>query len=179
MMAAFAWIASNWRTVIIGALLGWALWLRSDVADARRDLAAEQAAHRETVAGVRIATAQARIDDAQRVIAAAAANLRINEETSRAYQDRLADARARADALRLRLDAAARAGAGGGGSAPVPGAADAARGPDGATAAAGLPLTLAERLTATEQAIQLDALQQWVRAALAPPPDLAPPADPL
>ena len=153
-----------WPALLVLALAGVLLWQRGTIADARRDLAAEQAAHRQTVADYRTAAEKARGDDAANIVRVAAEQARITEETSRDYQNRLADARARADALRLQL-AQTAADPGAGRAAPVPAAGATAGRPDGAAAPARLPeLTLAERLTATEQAIQLDALQSWVRA---------------
>ncbi|API59646.1 hypothetical protein BSL82_10210 [Tardibacter chloracetimidivorans] len=77
---------------------------------------------------------------------------RISTDASTDYQQRLA-------AVRLRAKAAADTRSAG--AAHLPGVPDATGGPDGAACQAGL--SPADALTATEQAIQLDALQKWVR----------------
>jgi len=41
-------IGAGAALLLVLALLGWALWLRGDLADARTDLAVEQAAHNDT-----------------------------------------------------------------------------------------------------------------------------------
>jgi hypothetical protein len=122
-------------------------------------LAGERAAHVGTVATYRAAAEQARradIANAERVKARQAA---INQRSEDAYEKRLADARAAAGRLRLPAGAAA-AHPGAGRAAPVPGLSAAARSP--AQAAGEDRLPVAERLIATEQAIQLDELIRWV-----------------
>ena len=69
---------------------------------------------------------------------------------------------ARAGAERLRVDPEVAADLGAGGSAPVPGLSAAAG--RAAQAAGEDRLSAADSLTATEQAIQLDELIQWVRS---------------
>lgn len=122
-------------------------------------LAAERGAHAGTVANYRAAAEQARQADlanAERVRARQAA---INERTEHDYETRLADARAAAGRLRGEGPAAA-AHPGPSPAAPVPSLPPAA---GGAAKAAGQDrLPVAERLIATEQAIQLDELIQWV-----------------
>jgi hypothetical protein len=82
-----------------------------------------------------------------------------SQETSRDYQAELA--RVRADyAERLRR-AASAANSSGGGKSPVSSAPASARGPDAAAAQNGLPSE--DALTATEQALQLKAIQDWAR----------------
>jgi len=88
----------------------------------------------------------------------------ITEEVTRDYEARIADLRRRAE--RLRQARAPAAGPGGGG-ASLPGAGSAAGGPDGGAADNGL--SLEQRIVATEQAIQLDELQRWIRRQLAVP----------
>jgi hypothetical protein len=120
----------------------------------------EQAALATTVASYRAAAVQARAEDqasAERVRVAQAA---INQETTNAYEARLADARARAD--RVRLDTKAAADPRGGGTSPMPRLSAAARSPSQSAGEDRLPP--ADALTATEQAIQLDELVKWVRA---------------
>lgn len=174
----------------VGAFLGWrgalavaALALcgvlswqiaRAQLATARAEvaLADERTAHRITVANVRLAAAQAKIADAENAKRVIAEQSRITQEVSRDYQTRLAGVRARADALRLQLQRTTatdpRSSADPG--MPAPGAT--AGGPDGAAAQDRLPpaaglIDLEDRLIATEQALQLEALQAWVRAQAA------------
>lgn len=124
----------------------------------------EQAALAGTIANVRAAAEQARTADlanARRVLADQA---KINERTSHDLETRLADARASAE--RLRIETARGAAAPGDrGAAPVPGLSVAAGQPAQAAGQDRLPgpLPWADRLTATEQAIQLDELIKWVR----------------
>lgn len=121
---------------------------------------AEAKAHAETTANYRIAAERARAADRANARRVEAAQFRINERTSNDFQARLAAARARAD--RLRDEAQAAAGRGGGRSAPMP---VLPASPARAAQTAGQDrLPDAERLIATEQAIQLDELIKWVRA---------------
>jgi hypothetical protein len=120
----------------------------------------EQAAHAGTVANYRAAAEQARAADqanAERVRAEQAA---INQRSNHDLETRLADARARADRLQ-RSAAQAAADPGSRGATPVPGL---PAGPGRPAEAAGEGrLSDPDRLTATEQAIQLDELIKWVR----------------
>ena len=120
----------------------------------------EQAAFAGTVANVRAAAEQARAADranARRVLADQA---QINERTSHDLETRLADARARADRLRIQAGGGS-ADPGRRGAAPVPALSAA---PGRLAQAAGKDrLSHPERLIATEQAIQLDELINWVR----------------
>ncbi len=124
----------------------------------------EQAAFAGTVANVRAATEQARAADlanARRVLADQA---QINERTSHDLETRLADARARAERLRVKAGGGS-ADSRGSGAAPVPDLPAAAGQSAQAAGEDRLPGSLpsADRLTATEQAIQLDELIKWVR----------------
>ena len=120
----------------------------------------ERAAFAGTVANVRAAAERARAADqanARRVLADQA---QINERTSHDLETRLADARVRAE--RLRVEAAGgSADPRGRGAAAVPGLSVAAGNPAQAAGQDRLPQS--DRLTATEQAIQLDELIKWVR----------------
>ncbi|MCA1199133.1 hypothetical protein K9B35_14240 [Sphingomonas sp. R647] len=145
---------------------------RLETARARVELADERTAHRITVANVRLAAAQAKIADAENAKRVIAEQSRINQEVSRDYQTRLAGVRARADALRLQLQRAAPTDPSSAADPRMPAAGTAAGGPDGAAAQDRLPLAiglmdLEDRLIATEQAMQLEALQAWVRAQAA------------
>lgn len=120
----------------------------------------QRAALATTVANYRTAAEQARAADkanSQRVASEQAA---INERTSNDYEVRLAAARSLAQRLRLE-GASAAADPGAGRSAPMSGLPAAAGGPAEGAAQDGLPQS--DRLTATEQAIQLDELIKWVR----------------
>ena len=145
-------------------------------------LASERAAHGATVANYRAAAEQARREDSENLARVKAEQQAINERTANDYQSRIAAARARADELRqqaARTAADSRNGA----AAPVPGLPASSRGaveaafedglpnnPSG-TGPAGDPMTLSDRLIATEQAIQLDELIKWVRQQHAVPVD--------
>ncbi len=147
--------------------------VRTQRDDARSALDAEQEAHALTRANYRAAAAVARNmaqARAQRVERAAA---QINQEIDDAYSRRIAAARSRAaaadtinSAVRMRDAVAAGAAGGGAGGGGLPGVSDATRGVDAATCEAGLPgaLSTADALIATEQAIQLDALIDWIEA---------------
>jgi len=123
-------------------------------------LAAERGAHSATVAGYRAAAAQARAADAANAARVKADQAAINERTADDYQDRIAAARAAAGSLRRITASASHPGAGR--ATPVPGLPVAA--PGVAESANENGLSQPERLIATEQAIQLDELIQWVRA---------------
>ena len=124
-------------------------------------LAGERAAHDVTVANVRAAVERARLADAANAARVRAEQNAINERTRDDYESRLAAARAAAVRLR-RPTAAAAASPGGGRGQAVPGLPAAAEGIARAAGEDGFPD--ADRLIATEQAIQLDELIKWVRA---------------
>lgn len=113
-----------------------------------------------TIADMRAARIEAARADAENIIRVRDQQDAITKEVVDDYETRLADARRRADALRLRIDADARADPGGGGDANLPGFPNAAPRVDAAAGAGGL--SVAERLTATETALRLVALQAWV-----------------
>lgn len=129
---------------------------------------AEQTARAGTIANYRAAAAAARHADQVNAQRVAAEQRAINERTVHDFQARLAAARAAAfaDARRLRHEGQDRADPGSGRTAAVPGLPAAARaaaqaaGHDRLSHAANGPDW---RLTATEQAIQLDELIKWVR----------------
>lgn len=123
----------------------------------------EQAAFANTVAGYRAAAEAARAADKANAERAAAEQRAINERISHDFEARLAAARASAD--RLRRQASAATDSRGRGNAHMPGL-PTASGQPAQAAGDGFPLTTKEldwRLTATEQAIQLDVLINWVR----------------
>jgi len=119
----------------------------------------EQAAFAGTVASYRAAADAARAADKAAAEQVAAEQRAINERTIDDYQVRLADARARAQ--RLRQDSVAAADPGARGTTPVPGLSSAAGRPHETPGQNGF--SVEDRLTATEQAIQLDELIKWVK----------------
>ena len=120
----------------------------------------EQAAFAGTVATYRAAAARARAADQANAARVRAEQAAVNERTIHDFEARLAAARLSAERLR-RQAAGAGADPGGRRAAPVPGLSAA---PGGAAQAAGQDrLPDPDRLTATEQAIQLDELVKWVR----------------
>jgi hypothetical protein len=123
---------------------------------------AEQHAHAQTVANYRAAAETARRADAANRERVVAAQQDINERTIHDYEARLGDARTVADRLR---GGAAAADRGTGRAAAVPASGATARAAGGPAAQGGL--SVSDRLTATEQAIQLDELINWVTAQAA------------
>ena len=128
----------------------------------------EQSARAQTVANYRAAAETARAADLANAGRVASAQRTISERTNHDLETRLADARAHAARLQLAQRAPATA-SGNRRAAPVPapgatpGEARRAAAQDGFPLAA-KDLTLQERLIATEQAIQLDELINWVNA---------------
>jgi hypothetical protein len=105
-------------------------------------------------------TAAAKAEDAAHAREVESHQNTASQESSHDYQAELA--RVRADyAERLRRAAARGTDQGSSGKPPVSGAPANARGPDAATAQNGLPSE--DALIATEQAIQLKAIQDWAR----------------
>jgi hypothetical protein len=168
-------IPTGWLYRILGGALAVAalLWLVQS-RDQWRDKArsnealfeAEQAAHAATVANYRAAAEQARQRDAANLARVKSEQAQINERTADDFETRIAAARA--DAERLRRQAAV---------APAdPGAGPAASMPRLPTSAGGVAegpgedrLPQPDALIATEQAIQLDELIEWVRQQSALP----------
>ena len=122
-------------------------------------LAAERGAHAATVAGYRAAAGRARMQDAANAVRVKAAQAAINQRSGHEYESRLAAARADAERLRRHQATAADPRFGRGQAVPGLSAATA-----GAHQGAGEDrLSDAERLIATEQAIQLDELIKWTK----------------
>lgn len=117
---------------------------------------AEAASHQQTVTNYRTAAAQAEAADAKNKADVEAKQRAVNERTARDYEARIADARANYERLRALTGTAPRR-AGPTSVSVVPGGTPGTPG-----AAADHGLSLAERLVATEQAIQLDQLIRWV-----------------
>ncbi|MEO8454603.1 MAG: hypothetical protein ABI454_05540 [Sphingomicrobium sp.] len=125
-----------------------------------------EAALAGTIANYRAAAEQARAADQANADRVHAQQAKINEERSDEFEARLSAARAAADRLRSQARQAA-ADPRGGPNAPVPGLSAAPGQPHQAAGEDGFSLGAKEldwRLTATEQAIQLDELIQWVKA---------------
>ena len=120
------------------------------------------------VADFAAAAAAARSADRANAARVASEQSAINRSSRDDFEARIARARARANALRLRQDPAAPADRGGFGRPPVPGLPASAGRTDQAAREDRLPDP--DRLTATEQAIQLDELVKWVRAQAAVEP---------
>jgi hypothetical protein len=124
--------------------------------------AGERAALAETIANYRAAAADAaRAADQANVARVAAEQRAINERTSNDYEARLAAARTLARSLRGQAPSAA-ADPGAGGAASLPRLPAPAGGADETAGEDRLPDP--DRLLATEQAIQLDELIEWVKA---------------
>jgi hypothetical protein len=119
----------------------------------------EQSAFTTTVANYRAAADQARAADEANWRRVASEQTTINERTKHDFEARLAAARAAAQRVQLHAQAAANPGARGDASMPVlPVASGGA-----SQAARENRFSQDDRLTATEQAIQLDELIKWVR----------------
>lgn len=177
--AALKWLLADWRNAVIAALAVFAAFHQfilnprmSDLVDQlQTSLAAEQAAHLGTVNAFLAASERAQ-DDAE----ANAARVRAEQETITDakladYRADLAALRARFERLRARDTAAAdprRADPAGLPQLPAtPGRADAAPAQDRLPPAGdrqALELTLPDALIASEQALQLQALIDWVAA---------------
>lgn len=126
--------------------------LRIDLSKLKAEKEAEVAKHEATKKAYTEAQAEAERMEAERLARITAQQERINNERLASYNQRLAAVRATAD--RLRAKAGTRA-VGAPHCQPVPGAAN----PGGAyEAACAGGLSLDERVTATNQAIQLDEL---------------------
>jgi hypothetical protein len=128
----------------------------------------EQSALAGTIANYRAAADAARAADKANAQRAAAEQRQINERTAHDYEARLAAARLSARRLRGET-AAAATDPGHRRSAPVPGFPSPAAG--AAEAAPQDRLPQSDALIATEQAIQLDELIEWIRAQAAVDPN--------
>lgn len=136
-----------------------------DTAIAERD--ASILAHARTILSYRRAASRAAEEDAANKRHVQTEQTRISQEVANDFETKLADARARAAGLAEQLrDRASRTDPGGGTAAPVPSvpaaAGRAAQTSEQDRLSAAGEFALAERLTATEQALQLDSLIDWV-----------------
>ena len=119
----------------------------------------EQAAFATTVANTRAAASEAEADDKANADRVASQQRTINERTASEFESRLAAARAELERLRIKPKATADSGVGA--SAHVSSVSVAAGGT--AQGSGEDQFSQGDRLTATEQAIQLDELIKWVR----------------
>jgi membrane protein involved in colicin uptake len=136
---------------------------RGDLDKAEKALVAEQNAHKQTQLNYRQAAEKARQQDALNKARAEAEQRATIERTKTDYEARIAAARSDY-AQRLRDLAKAGSNPGGAGSAPVSGGPRPGAGTPQASPDSGLSLD--ERLVATEQAIQLDELINYVEGLL-------------
>lgn len=171
----------NWQGIAgIGAALALAVMLALQARETgrwKRESAAfeqryrdEQTALGNAIAHVRAAADAARAADEANSARVLAEQRAITERTVNDFEERLAAARARAE--RLRIDAAATSHQSPGRDASVPAVPKSA--PSAAEAAGQDGFPGADRLIATEQAIQLDELIKWVRAQAEVDNDAAP-----
>jgi len=166
-MTLIALLPRLWREAMMAALfaLAAALWLGKAAAERkaarlRQELGAATALIERERAEVRAAAMLARANDAAHAARIERDQSRISEEVSNDYQNQLGALRARHRALGLHAGPPADT-AGGGGRAGVPGLSGAAGCADGAAGEDRLPAE--DALTASEQAVRLKALQEWVR----------------
>lgn len=158
-------IARHWREIAIGSLLitlAAVCWYRGErIETLEAKLAAEQSRYEQQVSDYRAAyqTAVANAHAAARFVEVQ--QERITHEVSADYQARLADVRARYSRLLAEANADSRDA----GKTDLPGVPDAASGADGTAAHCGL--SLETRLVASEQALRLQALQDWLRGQVA------------
>lgn len=158
-------LIAYWREALFVAFvipLAFGFWLRGVQLDAEKSAhKLTRAAFEQQVSDYRAAYEKA-VSEAQAAARATEAEQeRITHEVSADYQARIADVRARYG----RLLAEAKADSRDGRETDLPGVPDATGGPDDPAAHCGL--SLETRLVASEQAIQLDALQDWIRKQVA------------
>lgn len=161
MIAALSSVQKIVGVVILALFLGLILMLaitRAEVRHLTKALDAQTAAIVQTVTNVRLAAAEATRQDAANKARVEAEQRAISERTVNDYEARIAAVRERYAGL---LRSTPQTHPGSAASAPVPGPGPATGRADGATADQGFPL--AAREIATEQALQLEALQAWVR----------------
>jgi hypothetical protein len=132
----------------------------------KKQSAAFEQLYREEQSAFAATTSNYRAADLENNARVAAEQRAISERTANDFEARLASARAAAQRLRLKYEAAAHPGTGR--SPPMPSLPAAA--PGAAQAAEQDRFSQSDRLTATEQAIQLDELIKWVLAQSRVPP---------
>ena len=156
-----------WREGAIGALLIALalLWIGKGMTERQNvrlksELGQAEALIEQERALARSRAAQAKAEDQAHAARVERDQDRVSKEVSNDYQIQLGDLRRRYDALRLHA-AAPAADPDGGGAQTMPPISVAARGADGAAGEDRLPA--ADALIASEQALRLKALQDWVR----------------
>ncbi len=153
-----------WQTALIISLVAVAwLWRANNGLHAR--VKAERAAHVQTIVNYRVAQKKAEAAQSANLVRVADEQDAISERISDDFETRLADARARYQRLLAQGNRSASGSAGLPATSEGPGEPVEASGQDG--------LSLADRLIATEQAIQLGSLIQWVneQSAVATSPE--------
>jgi hypothetical protein len=156
-----------WSIPMLGLLIALGV-TRHSLASTKRDLAAcnkhgaeVQAAYDQFAADVRAKTAQAKAADAAHAAAVLAQQKSISERTVDDYKAQIAAVRERAARIVRSGSNAPATNSSSGGNPRVPSSSQGAGRTDGATPED--RLSDSDALIATEQAIQLQALQQWVR----------------
>jgi hypothetical protein len=156
----------GWVGVIVSVALAALLVIQTGKThDAQRSLATANAnlvTAQQTIINYQQAAEKARQADAQNKARAEAEQRAVVQRTKEDYEARID--RARADAQRLRDRLARPANPGSPGAAPV--SSDHRAGPAAPGPSADQGLSIDERLIATEQAIQLDALIDYVQGIL-------------
>lgn len=138
--------------------------------ETRTALVHEQSAHAQTIRNHAQAAGQAEAAQAANLKRVAAEQAAQSERIARSYEDDLAVLRARRDHLAEQLRQAAAPGAGLSDAVYVPGASEGAGSASQAAKDQGLPpalctpMNLDERFVASAQALQLNALIDWVEA---------------
>lgn len=184
-----SWLAANWWRAVALAALAALTWqtvriegfllvpgLKADLTAARAATESEAAAHRGTKDTYRLAQQEAARLEGMRLMRVQAQQQEITDHVRQDLSERLAAARARYDALlraeRLRGPSPGAGAEGEASGIAVPGVSGAAGRADEAACAAGL--SLPERWHATEQALQLDGLIDWLSDQLRVPINDAP-----
>lgn len=132
---------------------------RRSAAKWQREAVGWQQALKTTEANYRAASEAARKADRENKLRVEAEQSRINMEVSSDHKKQLADLRARYDALRLRLASGVNTGSPG--AEAVPGVPD--------TTCRADDFSLEDRFLASEQALRLKGLQDWIRSQQAVP----------
>ena len=145
--------------VAVALFLAWVARIDHLRAAHLKQYQAEHAAYVQFQADVKAKTELARIADAAHKAEVERDQNKVTMEVSNDYQAQLADLRRRYAALQLRNNA--KANSGGGRSSAMPGVPNTASGADDTAPQAGLPPE--DALIASEQALQLKGLQDWVR----------------
>lgn len=158
-------LRAYWKEIAVGGVvlaLAFMVWMRGERIDTlEASLDAERARYEQQVSDYRAAYNKARADALTAARQVETEQERITHEVSADYQARLADVRARYS----RLLAEAKANPGHGGEADLSGVPDTAGRAYEGPAYCGFSLDA--RLVASEQALQLQALQDWLRGQVA------------